>query len=260
MDVRNKLKLVKSVSLVVCLIFGCYQTLWASGQGMQASVFAGGSFARVSTGLLAISPAQVDELISVHTSTNSTVGVGLAYPFDVNQLFPNNTMLQQILLGVNFFHYNTQNRGNIEEYGATQFTNYHYYLDLKTDRVMADIQLVLQSIGQGFTPFVNGSIGGARVKVHYYEMPKSSQMITDGELNLAPNTTNKLAYSLGAGLKKSLTSNVSLAGSYLYSHFGSVATTVASNQATNNPMMIESPLMVRLSTHSVLLALIYTVA
>lgn len=252
--VRNTIPLL----MVAGYIISQSHTAFAVPQGLQATVFAGVSKLHANISELRISTEQSDALEQPN-NTDGTYGLGLSYAIPMQGATKNNTtpLFQNIIFGLNYFYYHTKSDGMVNEYGLSQFDNFQYQMNLTTHRIMADVQVDFNNFSYGISPFINASLGVASINTHYYEMPRNPEMIYDGEINLVPRTTNHLAYSLGAGVKKSLTSHISLAMSYLYTHFGTGRTSISSNPNTLNPLMIASPLEVKLQSHTAMFALIY---
>lgn len=236
-------------SLFVSLI----QLASASSPGLQANVFGGISRTQMTSSLIHISPQETD-LMEKDNATDTTFGAGIAYVLPLERILNNhpNSIIKNLLFGVDYFYYNTQLGGGVQLYESAKFTNYDYTLNLRTNRLMLNIQWLFLPQWQNISPYVGAGIGGTRIRTRYYEQPKVFEMIYNGELNLTSRTNTNFVYSLTVGVRKPLTSQIELFLSYLYTDFGSAYT---SCQSTLN--VIESPIKIKVATQTGLLGISY---
>ncbi len=226
----------------------------ASSSSMQANAYGGISNSHMKQSLIRISPQETD-LIKKNNDTDATFGVGLAYMISLDPITKNHpdSFIQKLFLGGDYFLSNMQHGGEVLLYQTAQFTHYDYTMSLKTNRLMVNAQLLFLPLWQGVAPFVGASIGGARIRAHYYEKPRTEETVYDGELNLAPKKNTNFVYSFAVGVRKPITPKIVFFLSYLYTDFGSIYTSGKSTYIT-----IQSPIKIKVSTQTGLLGISYT--
>lgn len=241
---NNYLGLLKT--LFMAGLLHAYTPSYATVSWMQASLYGGLSRTQTEIGKLHVSRSESDYL-TPNNNTDFTQGVGIARAFKMHGL------LSQIALGVNYFYFSTQLKGYVNVYSNPAFSNYTYRLGLRTNRLMVDGKFEFQSIWQGVTPYLHVAIGGANIATTYNGKPNTAEMIHNGQINLAKNTTTNVTYSLGAGIKKHVSKHVAVLISYLYTDFGKSISSITSDQ-----IVLQRPLQTTLATNTALIGLRYT--
>lgn len=201
---------------------------------------------------LALSTTENDTLHETNSTTDFTGGLGLAYDFYKPSILGNpcTYWLHDIALGLDLFFLNTASKGLVYQFNDANAANYNYNLAFRTARLMVDSIFGLKD-WQGFVPFIKLSLGAARINAKYYETPRLSEGVTNGQLSLPSKTTTNITYSAGIGLKKMLASHVQLSAFYLFTDFGSVDT---ATQSSNN-INLQKPISTRLKNNAGLLEL-----
>ncbi|MBX3708649.1 MAG: porin family protein [Gammaproteobacteria bacterium] len=245
----------------VTFFFFMPQLTAASTANYQIRLYGGFSHAYTSTNKLVIDSPIEDETDFLH-NTNSgndgTAGIGFSYNFLPTLALADDSddcFLQDTSVGMDLFFLNTTNSGIVYQFENPNFDNYHYDLKLKTLRIMLNGELGFQSPLQDIIPYLQASVGIARIRTSYDETPRTEEGISDGNIQLSSKTNYSFAYSLGTGVKIMLASNVQLSISYLYTNFGSTETATRSNN-----VVLTKPINVTLRTHTGLVGLIYSFA
>lgn len=189
-----------------------------------------------------ISPTQfeTDALQQTNQMNSFLWAVGVGYKFLVGSLVDN------ILLGVNLYHFSTVAEGNVYQYGLSEFNNYSYRLPINSTRLMLDGKFFTPE-WQQFSLFVVGGLGVAWNKLGYSEAPMPD--IVDINTRLDNHSSTQFAYELGAGLQYSMTQHLSFSVEYLFANLGDAAT------ATQGNKIFATPADFRLYTHAGLLGL-----
>lgn len=159
---------------------------------------------------------------------NNDVTWGVAYAYNVLPLFSAthhvnpDSFVQHMLLGIDWMFLNTTNSGDVYQYNKETLNNFEYDFDIKTSRIMANIEVDFISAWKQVFPYVQASIGGARVETHYHDV--ANNPATGGGIALDTNTDYSFVYSLGLGIKYLVIPNFQISVSYLYTDFGTIET------------------------------------
>lgn len=140
--------------------------------------------------------------------------------------------------------------GKVLQFGMPVFENYNYTLNIKSTRVMADVDMAFHPIGEHFFPFVETGIGVATTAVSYSSEPISP--VTGPDFKIPQETTLSFAFQIGAGFKYVINEHVNVSVRYLYADMGSVDTSTNANTAT-----LLKPLTVDLSSQNILFGFTY---
>jgi len=250
---KSKLKITKTVSGYILAAFlslfishACYAL---SPAGFQVALYAGDSQPKAHTSALVFLGDETDTLIDKSGGDNFTPGIGIGENFDFGSTIKNLThsVLSGFLLGVNLFYLKNSRHGEVLQFGLPEFYNFNYFLKLHTKRIMLNGQLYFHPLCHTFTPFLAASVGYARIRSNYREIPLLSDGDGDGggQLNLGSASQTNLVYSLGAGVKVAFVHHVLISLSYLYTNFGAIHTAVQSND-----IVLAHPITIHFHTHT----------
>ncbi|VVC74951.1 hypothetical protein AQUSIP_02250 [Aquicella siphonis] len=228
---------------------------FAANCNFQFTLYGGYNHSETSVSDLVISPLETDSLHNSNGGNDFLGGAGVAYQQMLTDDEDNGTIFRDVSLGLNFFMFNNSSSDEVYQFKDPQFDNFNYQLKLETSRLMLDGQLDFQPLWQDVIPFVEASVGVARVVAKYNESPEPDEGIQDGDIDLTDRTNYQFAYSLGAGFKTNLSPQVQLSLSYLFTDFGTVKTSTHAPQLT-----LDSPISIQLRTHTALLGLSYLFA
>jgi opacity protein-like surface antigen len=183
-----------------------------------------------------------------------TGGFGLSY--DILNAADYNSIINQVSLGLDFYFFNTNIKGDVLQFGDPELNNLTYEYGLNTIRFMFDGQLDFHPIHQ-VVPFILAGIGPSSIKAKYYDVPRPSEQHDDGGVTLPTSTRCSLAYSVGAGFKVPLSKKIQISLSYLYTDIGT-------GQTGSIPVLYHlgriEPISIKLRTQSGLIGLTYTLS
>lgn len=244
------------IPILTCPLYLLAQTaVYASNHNFVFTLYGGYNHSETSVSDLVITPLETDSLNNTNGGNDFIGGAGVAYQQMLTDDDESGTILLDASLGLNFFMFNTSSSDVVYQFKDPQFDNFDYDLKLMTSRLMLTGQLDFQPIFADVIPFVEVGAGVARVKVKYNESPRTEENIEDGDIDLTDKTNYQFAYSLGAGIKTNISSQVQVSLSYLYTDFGTVKTSQSAPQVT-----LDSPISIQLRTHTALLGLSYLFA
>ncbi len=226
----------------------------------ELSILLGGSYIpnTMNNQKLQLLPYEIGDYADTFTNQSDagafSWGVDALYRFKLNGLLGSSGFIDSFAVGVNFAQItNFQQTGNVLQFGMPEFENYTYVLKLNNSRIMADMDVNFNPVARLIIPFVVGGVGAAQTTVSYNSVPIAP--VESSNFTLSDETSWRFAYQAGAGIKYEVTPNVALSLRYLYANMGKV------NSATvGNTALLDSPLMVNMSTHNALLGVTYAMA
>lgn len=250
MDSIRFSKVISNIlSLLICGLIPTY-----AAASIDLTVYGGGVNVETSESKVFFSRQETDLLVGNDNHSNQfTSGVGLAYtyylrlPADSIDTYP----IDSFSLGLDLYNFSATREGVDLLFGLPNFANYTYDMDLRSTRLMLDLQLNSQPFWMGLIAFVEAGAGATRNTVNYHETPLPG--ITGTGLQLKGNTNYQFAYDLGGGLKLPLTNYLLLSARYLYSNLGNAESSV---HGTNTLL---EPIKVKLRAQSVLLGLTFSI-
>lgn len=222
---------------------------------LDVSLFGGAGQTDINRSALHVSAEETDQLRENRRSNNGTFGLGLSHRFHADSFDRNGSMLRDVALGLYYFHLESQSSGLVALYGLNDYPNYLYQLNLNSNRLMFGGQLDFQPLTMGLSPFVNASLGSARVDTYYNERPNRAQQVYNGALHLGSKATSQFAWSVGAGIQKELQPRLSLSLAWQYTQIAKAPTA----RVSVDDVVIASPIQARLTSQMALLGLTYTI-
>ncbi|KTD11294.1 outer membrane protein [Legionella jamestowniensis] len=234
----------KRIGLALAMLVCCH------AHALQVTLYGGISRTAVDLGTLHISNEEAD---SLHTKNENegTIGAGLSWQLDCNQK-NGFWLISSLLIGLNYFHFDTEPEGVVWLYGLPQFANYQYQLSLKTDRLLLNGQVELFPFWKTIHPYVEAGIGASAIRSQYWEQPMVEAGVFDGNLIFSSRTNHQFVYSLGAGIKKQLSPNWVVSFSYNFTDFGTIHA-----GPYDNDLVIQQPLPIDLRLHTALFGIGY---
>lgn len=227
--------------------------LSATAQSHQLKLIMGLNHAYHDTSHLQIGEP-VLETDSLHETDSGIDFIGgLGYAYDILPWFVNDANLAKVWVGLDLILFNTTQSGEVYVDGNPDFSNYFYDLSEDTLRLMVNSEVDFKTPIKTLTPFVQASVGAARIVAHYQdETNPSVPFIREGGIDLEDKTNYNLAYSLGTGLKFLPMPEIQMSISYLYTDLGFVKTSTKDRDLT-----LSEPLEDHLKTSSLLFNIIY---
>lgn len=233
-----------TLTILVCFNAG------VPAYALQTTLYGGLSRTSYDLGLLHISNEEIDSLHNKNES-EGTVGAGIGWQLHFNQL-TNCQLINNLIIGVNYFHFEADSGGVVWLYNLPQFANYNYQLFLKTDRLLLNGQAELFSFWKTIHPYVEAGVGASYIRSQYWEQPLVESGVFDGNLIFSGRTNHQLVYSLGAGIKKQLSPNWIISLAYNFTDFG----TIHAGPYDSN-IVIQQPLNIDAKLHTALLGISY---
>lgn len=151
-------------------------------------------------------------------SANNDVTWGFSYAYNV--LHRPYYGLQHLLLGVDWLFFNTTDSGDAYQYGYNSMANYRYNANFQTARLLANSEFDFISPWDTVFPYLQFSMGGARINADYSDTPIDGSL--GGGQVLHKKTNYNFTYAVGAGVKYLIIPNFQVSVSYLYTNFGVV--------------------------------------
>jgi opacity protein-like surface antigen len=126
--------------------------------------------------------------------------------------------------------------GIINEFGLPEFNNLNYRLYVRSRYVLAEGRVYYRFF-DWFMPFVMGGLGGSSNKAHnYIETPRIDTAVP--MLPFSNNSTNAIAYTVGAGFDINVTQNLRAGLSYRYADLGTARLGLSPAQSTQNTFQV----------------------
>lgn len=199
-----------------------------------------------------------EQVDSLHETGNGNDAVGGAgYGYNILPWFVayqnkdmSDSLLQHVWVGLDWIFMNTVETGDVYASQNPDFNDFRFRLTQDTMRLMINTEIDFISLWKSIHPFVQASVGAARIASSYDDDPVPG--IFGGGLTVSEHVNYNLAYSLGAGFKVSVKPNLQIGASYLFTDFGYVKT---STHAGN--VRLAKPIKDRLMTSSALLNINY---
>jgi opacity protein-like surface antigen len=225
---------------------------WAATPITKINLYNGIQRIQSNKGALYLSSEETDTFTTGHTDNDFTSGIGIALMFPYANRSPCNYSI-----GIDLLFFDTSNIGRVKLYGLPQFDNYQYHLRFRTARVMLDGNFDLKPLPYHLIPFIKGGIGAAKITTDYLETPNGSDIV-GGNLHMPDMTTYNFAYSIGAGVKHSLSETIELALLYLYTNLGTVHSSRYSNNGDTQVTLLK-PISAKLNTNSIYMELTWLI-
>jgi opacity protein-like surface antigen len=190
---------------------------------------------------------EIDAFHDTDTGNDFVGGVGYAYnilPWFKGQ---DHAVVQRVWVGLDLLFMNTTESGDMYLGQDPAFDFYDFELKEKTSRLMANAEVDFNFPWKNFFPFVQASIGAARVAVSFEDQPKPGVGFSAEKASLSEEINYNLVYSLGAGFKFLVVPEFQMGMSYLYTDFGVVET-----QTESSTLVLYEPITDHLYTNSVL--------
>ncbi|MFI4954843.1 MAG: outer membrane protein [Gammaproteobacteria bacterium] len=194
-------------------------------------------------------PTEVDTLHDTSSGNDFIGGAGLSYILPLAD--DKDDFMRDLLIGLDLYFFNTTRSGEVYLFEDPNANNLDYDLKLKTSRLMLNGELDFFSPWKRLAPYLQGSIGVARVEASYHDYPIGETI--GGGIRLSEKTNYNFAYSLGAGVKYNFIEDFQLSISYLYTDLGDVETSTKSG----DQVILTQPTTDRLRTSSGLVGLSY---
>lgn len=204
--------------LCILILSGGAPVVFASvdTSGFKLSIYGGVADTSIDDGDYTLVGNQTEALApDEKNSLNFVWGLGLAYRFVFSKY------LHDISIGLDMFHFNSSQKGDLLDYGL--FDNSTYQLEFESTRLMVDSEWTFHPIHSWLYPFVEAGIGFTANTTNYESTPDSNAAWEVGQ-SMSDNTIYQFAYNIGAGLKILLTPKIELSFRYLYAGLGSATT------------------------------------
>lgn len=173
------------------------------------------------------------------------------YRFVFNKTSFQNYLFESAALGLQVLQTtNLDQTGKVLQFGMPVFENYQYTLNIKSTRIMADLDMVFHPIGHHVFPFVEAGIGLASTSLTYTSKPIAP--ITGPNFTIPEESSLSFAYQFGLGLKYMINPHVNLSLRYLYTDMGTADTAKNANTAT-----LAKPIIANMNAQSILFGFTY---
>lgn len=198
---------------------------------------------------------EIDSLDETDSGNDFIGGIGYAYnilPWFVayHNKDLTHSALQRVWVGLDLIFMNTTQTGDEVTGDDLSFFTYEFTED--TTRLMFNSEVDFNSPWKNVFPFVQASVGVARIVASFSDEPNPAPGLSGGGISLPDEVNYNLAYSLGAGIKFLVMHNFQFGVSYLFTDFGIVETEMDSSSVT-----LSEPLRDHLYTSSALFNLNY---
>lgn len=196
------------------------------------------------------------EVDTLHeTGGNQDIIWGLSYARNILPWFVayhdkdlSHSFLQRVWVGVDLLFMDTTQKGNEYESHDPDLDFFDYELEEKTIRLMFNTEIDFNSYWDNVFPFLQASVGAARVAVGFEDEVKPGMGFTGGNIKLSQKFNYNLVYSLGGGFKFLPKPDLQIGVSYLYTDFG-----VVKSKTESSSVVLFQPIRDHLYTSSVLL-------
>jgi opacity protein-like surface antigen len=194
------------------------------------------------------------EIDSLHQKgSGSDIIGGLAYAYNV---FPQpehaHSFVQRVWVGLDLIFMNNTETGDVYLSQNPSNAFYDFELEEKTTRLMVNTEVDFGTRWAKVLPFVQASVGAARILAQYKETIEPGLPFTGGAFRLSNEVNYNLAYSLGAGVKFLVKPNLQAGFSYLFTDFGIIKT-----EDESNSVVLSEPIKDHLVTSSAFFNLSY---
>ncbi len=222
-----------------------------NNSGYQVNGYLGGTTTSIYPSLLKL-VGETDTLTRNRSQeTDFTWGIGAAYRFLSEALPMKSDLIHDVTLGLDYFYFQSQQKGRVWEFQQPAYDNYAYTLPLTSSRLTANTEWALKPIHSFLMPFVEGGIGCAYNTLSYSDTPLLSSY--GGNEQISKHGQYQFAYTLGAGINVLIPQikNTEVSFRYLYANLGNAAT------SSNAAVPVVGPVTASLSTQAWLLGLTY---
>jgi opacity protein-like surface antigen len=182
-------------------------------------------------------PIETDTLRQTNDESvfQGSVGVGYVLPLNVDE--KTSCWFSDLKLGLNFYGFNSKNKGDALEFGQDDLNNFTYSLDVDSRRLMLDLYLTVFS-WKDWSVFALAGTGESWNNIKYSQTPNAD--IPGVNVKLNEHSDTAWAFETGAGITYDFTEHFSLSLEYLYTHFNTLQTSdhgqIADHDATFKPL------------------------
>ncbi len=228
------MKLIKNIITCSSLLFSSIATFAAATPSgpWEISAAAGANWLHASDANTVFSyvvPIETDNNFVQRTTDSAIWKLGFGYHLFQNQL-QHRDFLNDLLLGLNYYHTKASIYGVTEAFGAPVF---NFHAPMQSQRLMLDIKPQLFTY-QRISPYAILGLGYAwnKINLDEFAFPNALGIEQSDAYSLNSATSSHLAYEAGLGLRLAFTQHLSGTLEYLYAGLGN-ATPGASTDLDN---------------------------
>ncbi|MCB1827501.1 MAG: outer membrane beta-barrel protein, partial [Coxiellaceae bacterium] len=154
-----------------------------------------------------------------------------------------------ISLGLDLFHINTKQQGDVWQFQLPIFNNLTYTLPISSTRILLNSEWGFRPVFHYVFPFIEAGIGFAINEASYNDAPKPGT--TAMPLHLNHHTQGQFSYSIGGGFRIPVRKNMEASLRFIYTDLGHAKTT------NTGSITIAAPVSVALTTQTWVLGFTY---
>src|SRR5579885_1065837 len=214
-------------------------TIYGYTGHMEFSIAGGAALDDFDNLKLLVTSTETDTLHQTNDSRSAFIStIGLGYDFLMGPDY--SCRIHDILIGLNLYNVNLDNKGTVYQFENPSLNNYDYDLPVYTTRLMFDVKVAAPA-WHDLMPYLTAGIGMSWNRASYQDYP-SPEFVAPITLNSREQL--KFAYEAGVGVKSPLTQAVSVHAEYLYANLGHARTSAYGNtqvlSAVSVPLHVNS--------------------